>query len=247
MTRWLAIAVLTAGCTTKGIIAPPTLGKQATVGPDLTICVPVDVRAQPERRGRIAGTAGWTFADVYEFTHHRGSVITRDIGLAPIAPGDDAGDGTRPAVLLAESLRVGLSRSGHFASVEVSGSCGETPAEPSQGALLWVRLDHGYGSGFLVSKRWTYPISSWGNQVQTRTVREHSAAPLVGYARASMAYCTSGGCVESTEYGQQAETATNARPGESTRSRLNILFGKAMSELAAAISRRAISQSGPAR
>lgn len=239
--RTLAVLALVS-CTTKGVVAPPSLGKVAGGGPVLEICIPADVRALPERRGRLVGTAGWAFGDVYEFTHERGSLITRDIGLVRSSI-DAPMDATRPAQALAESLQVSLSRTGHFSRVHLADTCADQPETPTTGARLWVRLDYGYGSGLLVSKKWRYPIAAWGDQVWMDTTRENSSAPLVGYARASMAYCTAEGCLQTTEVGQHSVPSNEARPGEGTRSRLNILYGEALSRLAESIGRRVIVES----
>ncbi|TNE89179.1 MAG: hypothetical protein EP330_12125 [Deltaproteobacteria bacterium] len=202
--------------------------------------MPEDVRASPERRGRQAGTALWAFGDVYEHSHHRGSVISRDAGLAPTQAEPRAGT-TRTALILAEAVTVGLERTGAFTSVTLGEACPSEPTAPESGAVLWSRLDYGYGSTLLVSKRWRYAVARWGDRVWMDTIVEQSSTPIFGYGRATMALCTSTGCQPTTVTGYSATETLRAIPGSSTRSLVNIEYGRGISSLAEAMSERSIS------
>lgn len=243
--RLVCLAFLASGCAVKGVVPPPALSTTATVPLSLEVCVPRDVRPTPERRGQKAGTALWAFADVYTFTHHRGAVISRDAGLYPPEADRRAGS-SHAAQALAESLVVSLERSGAFTSVTLGDTCEESPAAPSSGAVLWTRLENAYGSIFLVHKQWRYPIARFGDQVWMETVVEDSATPAFGYARATWSLCTTEACHHATVAGHSATELLRAPPGSSTRGRVNIELGRALSDLASRIGRGAIDEAtGP--
>ena len=233
---WL---LLLAGCATRGVVPPPRLPEQPATQMALSVCVPQDVRAQPERRGRQAGTAMWAFADVYEHTHHRGALISRDRGLAPTAAERRPGT-SRPALILAEAVSVGLDRTQAFTSVDLEDTCPEEPAPTESGAMLWSRLENGYGSSLVVSKRWRYAVARWGDRVWMDTIFEQSSTPVFGYGRAMVAMCTPEGCVTSTVAGHTATDTNRAAPNVSSRSLVNIEYGRGLSELAEAMSEFAL-------
>jgi hypothetical protein len=226
-----SLFLVLSACTVKGVVPPPNVPSSPPIGPDLEVCVPLDVRPAPERVGQRPGTAFWAFADVYEFTHHRGSTISRDAGLYPTSSQRVPGT-SRPAQALAEALVTSLTRSGAFRSVSLGAACDESAAPPLEGALLWGRLDHAYGAVYLVSKRWRYSVGRIGDNVWMDTVTQQSSGPSVGYARATFALCMSGGCESGTVAGHTATEALRATPGATSRSSANIELGRALSELA---------------
>lgn len=236
-----------AGCTVRGVVPPPSLGETPERGERLEICVPQDLRAAPERRGRKPGTALWAFGDVYEYTHDRGSTISRDRGLTPTEQAQRPGT-SRPALILAEAVWLGLSRTEAYAEVSLGDACASHPSPPQSGVLLWSRLDYGYGSVLSVSKTYRYPVAQLGDRVWMDTTVDASSSPAIGYGRATIAVCTPDGCEMTTVAGQSSEAVartTTGRPATSLRSRANIVYGRALSELAESMGKGLLESTAP--